>query len=141
MTKNLVLVVDDMEDNRVVFTAALMHHGYDVLSASNGAEAIEQAMAHTPDLVLMDLRMPVLDGIRATERLKAHPVTASIPVIALTAHDHEADELRGVGFCAYVKKPVKPRQLVAMVERCIREAAAGAAWVELEPGAEPPLLA
>ena len=133
MSPKLLLIVDDQEDNRIVFSAIFIHYGYNVLLAANGQEAVEQAKLHRPDLILMDLHMPVLDGWGATRRLKQDPETASIPVVALTAEDHLTSRVQEGGFCAYVRKPVSPRDLVRMVELCLEAASEMKPWIKLPP--------
>lgn len=131
MTPKLLLIADDQGDNRVVFSSILRHHRYDVFLAINGQEAVEQARRHAPDLILMDLEMPVMSGWDATRVLKADPATASIPVVAVTARDETPERLQQGGFCAYVRKPVRPRDLVRAVELCLAGMAESRPWIEL----------
>jgi CheY-like chemotaxis protein len=130
VTNKLILIVDDQEDNRIVFAAILTHHGHDVFVAENGAEAVEQVRSHAPDLVLMDLQMPGIDGWEATRLLKQDPATASIPVLAVTAQDHEVFRLREAGFCAYVRKPVRPQALLRLIAICL-DGLEESEWVDL----------
>jgi CheY-like chemotaxis protein len=132
MTQKLVLIADDNEDNRIVFTAILEHSGYAVLSATHGAEAVEQARQHAPDLVLLDIAMPVMDGWETIGILKADESTASIPVLAVSAFDIQEERVSGAGFCAFVRKPVEPRALLAAVTRCLEETARGETWIDLD---------
>ena len=81
-----VLLVDDYPDAREMYTEYLQFSGYDVVQAANGMEALEQAVEASPDIILMDLSLPVMDGWEATRRLKADKRTAGIPVVALTGH-------------------------------------------------------
>lgn len=127
----LLLVVDDYEDNRVVFSAILSHHRYNVSLATNGVEAVDQARRHAPDLILMDLQMPVLDGWEATRLLKEDPSTSSIPVIAVTAEDHPLPRLKEAGFCSYVRKPILPQDLVEAVRLCLEGVSPAKLWVDL----------
>jgi two-component system, cell cycle response regulator DivK len=131
MIQNVLLIVDDEEDNRVIFSAILTHHDYAVVLAKNGQEAVELARDHSPRLILMDLQMPVADGWEATLQLKADPETADIPVIAVTAGDHPAARLEEAGFCAYVRKPVAPQDLLRAVEFCLERVGEGMPWIEL----------
>lgn len=132
MTQKVLLIADDQEDNRVIFSAILTHHGYGVLVANNGQEAIELTREHAPRLVLMDLQMPVMDGWEATRLLKADPETAHIPVVAVTALDPaDAPRLREGGFCAYVGKPVLPQNLLRAVDLCLESIVEGKRWIEL----------
>ncbi len=134
MGQKLILVCDDNEDNRVVFKAVLEHAGYAVVLAENGAEALAEARAYTPSLILLDLMMPVANGWETAARLKADPVTHAIPVVAVSADVHVgADALQRAGFCAFVPKPVLPKQLLDAVERCLEQLASDARlpWVKL----------
>lgn len=134
MTQKLILVCDDVEDNRVVFQAVLEHAGYAVLMAESGAEALEQARAFTPSLILLDLMMPGLSGWETIARLKADPVTSEIPVVAVSASvEAKLAELAHAGFCARVAKPVLPRHLLDAVARCLAHAASekAATWLDL----------
>lgn len=128
----LILVVDDTEDNRVVFSAVLEHAGYAVFTASSGTEALEQARRHRPTLMVLDLRMPDLDGDEVVRRLNADPQTADIPAIVATADDtYTPARARADGFCAHVHKPVLPRHLREAVEHCLSRWSPTARWVEL----------
>src|SRR5881409_2770785 len=84
--KPLVLVVDDFADNREMYSEYLSFSGYDVIEARNGKEAVDAAQARLPDIIIMDLSLPVMDGWEATRRLKADDRTRRIPVVALTGH-------------------------------------------------------
>jgi two-component system, cell cycle response regulator DivK len=114
-----ILLVEDHEDNRIVYSTILEHFGYRVLLAGDGAEGVRIARESSPDLVLMDVSIPVMDGWQATAMLKADPATARIPVIALTAHALPADRERAeeVGCDGYLAKPVEPRRVVEEVRR------------------------
>ena len=86
-----VLLVEDDADNRTIYSVILHHHGYSVLQAGDGERGVQMARDHLPDLILMDLTIPRIDGLEATRLLKADPATSAIPIIALTAHaEHEA---------------------------------------------------
>ena len=104
-----VLVVEDDDDARFFMRLELERLGYIVSEAENGEKAIELACNERPDVILMDLGLPVLDGIAATERIRATDGLSSVPVIAVTAH-HETDfreEAKAAGFNAYVTKPIE----------------------------------
>jgi CheY-like chemotaxis protein len=118
-----ILLVEDHEDNRIVYSTILEHFGYTVLLAGDGAEGVRLAREEKPDLILMDVSIPVMDGWQATRTLKASPDTASIPVIALTAHALAADRERAVevGCDGYLAKPVEPRRVVEEVRRFLGE--------------------
>ena len=117
----LVLVVDDFQDNREMYAEYLSYCGFRVIEAKNGKEAIEQAFAQSPNVIIMDLSLPVMDGWEATRRLKADRRTKSIPVIALTGHalqGHSKGAL-DAGCDAFVAKPCLPDQLVLEIKRML----------------------
>jgi two-component system cell cycle response regulator DivK len=130
MTQKLLLVADDQEDNRLILSAILTHYQYGVFLAANGVEAVEQARQHLPDLILMDLQMPVMDGWEAARRLRSLPETAHIGLIAVTAEDHDRQSLEHAGFCAYIRKPFAPRAAVQAVEQCLKHTGPHR-WVDL----------
>jgi len=113
----LILLVDDFQDNREMYAMFLEHSGYRVAEAANGFEALDQAFALMPDLVVMDLSLPGLDGWEATRRLKADPRTKHIPVLALTSHALEgfSDGAKAAGCDAFVTKPCLPEQLMGEI--------------------------
>jgi two-component system, cell cycle response regulator DivK len=119
MNHRTVLIVDDCEQEREIFSRYLEFVGARLIEACNGEEAILAAMEHLPDLVLLDLSMPVLDGWETIRRLREEPATADIPVVALTAHHLEWERLRDAGFRGYLEKPVVPNRVLEEVERCI----------------------
>lgn len=116
-----VLLVEDNEDNRTVYRTILEHFGYGVAEARNGEDGIRIARESLPDLILMDISIPVIDGWEATRILKSSPDTAHIPIIALTAHALATDRAKAeeVGCDGYLAKPCEPRRVVAEVERFI----------------------
>ena len=116
-----ILIVEDNEDNRLIYSQYLAHAGFRVLEAANGAEGLQVARSDRPDIILMDISMPVMDGLTATRHLKADPDLSAIPVVALTAHAMPTDEqmAREAGCDGYVSKPVMPRDVRAEVERWI----------------------
>ncbi len=117
----LVLVVDDFQDNREMFAEFLVISGFRVAEAATGREALDQAFALLPDVILMDLSLPELDGWEATRRLKHDPRTAHIPVVALTGHvlaDHSR-EARDAGCDGFLTKPCLPEALVVEVRRVL----------------------
>jgi CheY-like chemotaxis protein len=113
----LVLLAEDFEDARELYRDYLEFSGFAVETATNGREAIAQAIARQPDLILMDASMPVLDGWQATRELKANPATRHIPILALTAHafDDARREAKTVGCDGFVTKPCLPDDLVDRV--------------------------
>ena len=114
MTKR-IHVVEDQEDNRQILRDLLTNAGYEMLVAEDGVQALEQAEKHRPDLILMDIQLPVLDGYEATRRLKANPELKAIPIIVITSYALSGDEekARAAGCDAYVAKPFSPRALLA----------------------------
>ena len=120
--RGTVLLVEDNADNREIVDAMLSHAGYRVLTAHTGDEGVALARSAAPDVVLMDLALPVLDGWEATARLKSDPTTRHLPVVALTAHAMPEDRARAAaaGFDGYLTKPIEPRAVLAEVERIVR---------------------
>jgi two-component system cell cycle response regulator DivK len=114
-----VLVVEDHEKNMKLFRDVLLAAGYRPLEATTGEEAVAVAAEHSPDLVLMDIQLPDIDGVEALGRLRADRRTASLPVLALTAQAMEGDRERflAAGFDGYLSKPVNVVDLVATVAR------------------------
>ena len=114
-----VLVVEDNEKNMKLFRDVLLAAGYRTLEATTGEEAVAVAAEHSPDLVLMDIQLPDIDGVEALGRLRADGRTASLPVLALTAQAMEGDRERflAAGFDGYLSKPVNVVDLVATVAR------------------------
>jgi len=117
----LVLLAEDFEDARDLYRDYLEFSGFDVHAVTNGREAIDQAMALQPDLILMDASMPVLDGWQATRELKQNPATRDIPVLALTAHAFEdaRQQAEAVGCEGFITKPCLPDDLVTRVRAAL----------------------
>ncbi|MGH7325420.1 MAG: response regulator [Candidatus Rokuibacteriota bacterium] len=113
----LVLLVDDFQDNREMYALFLHHAGFRVAEAGNGHEALDQAFALVPDVIVMDLSLPGLDGWEATRRLKRDRRTRHIPVLALTSHALEgfSEGAKAAGCDGFVTKPCLPEQLVAEI--------------------------
>jgi CheY-like chemotaxis protein len=124
-----LLLVEDNEDNRIIYSTVLRHLGYTVVEALDGLQAIALARSELPDLILMDISIPEVDGWEATRILRADPTTKDIPIIALTAHALPDDRERAtaMGFTSYLAKPVEPRAVVAEVRR----------WIGGDAGAPP----
>ena len=114
-----ILVADDDLDNRTIATEALEAAGYEVFCAVNGLEAVNLAVKELPDLILLDLSMPVMDGWHSVERLKNDPDTAKIPVIAFTAHalKNEMEKAKAAGCDDVLTKPCAPRQMIERVKQ------------------------
>lgn len=117
----LVLIVEDQSDLRRLYAQQLTISGFDVIEAADGAQAVTWTSLHDPDVVLMDLSLPVLDGWEATRRLKSDEKTAHIPVVALTAHDGAGDlqQATAAGCDWFVPKPCPPDALIAEVRRVL----------------------
>lgn len=116
-----VLVVDDYPDAREMYSEYLQFSGFDVVEAANGIEALQRAIEHAPDLILMDLSLPVMDGWEATRRLKSDPRTAPIPVVALTGHALAgiSEGAKKAGCDAFVTKPCLPEELVKEIRKIL----------------------
>jgi two-component system cell cycle response regulator DivK len=112
-----ILIVEDQEDNRAILRDVLSIAGYELIEAVDGGEGVELAQKERPDLILMDIQLPVLDGYEATRRIKANPELKAIPIIAVTSYALSGDEAkaRAAGCDGYVTKPFSPRQLLAKV--------------------------
>jgi two-component system, cell cycle response regulator DivK len=117
-----ILVVEDDEMNRDSLTRLLRRRGYELLTARDGVEGVMVGQSEMPDLILMDMSLPVLDGWEATRRLKAAPKTQAIPIIALTAHAMAADRDKALaaGCDDYDSKPIELKRLLPKIEALIR---------------------
>lgn len=119
LRKKTVMVVEDFEDNRFMMRRLLEMSGYEVLEAVNGEEAVEMARREMPGLILMDLSLPLLDGLAATRRIRQHPALRHVPIVAVSAHDtadFHADAL-AAGCNDYVTKPIDFDQLEELLSR------------------------
>lgn len=116
-----VLLVEDNADNQEIYRLILKHHGFVVLQAWDGECGVRMARHHAPDLILMDLTMPVVDGLEATRMLKADPATSGIPIIALTAHaeTEDRDAAAEAGCVSFLSKPVAPNSVAIEVRRIL----------------------
>jgi two-component system, cell cycle response regulator DivK len=122
-----ILLVEDNEMNRDMLSRRLNRRGYDILLAVDGAEGVASARAQLPDLILMDMSLPVMDGWEATRRLKAEPATRAIPVIGLTAHSMAGDreKVMAAGCDDYDTKPVEMPRLLEKIEALLGRAGRG----------------
>lgn len=118
-----VLVVEDDQDNREMVIKVLKHNGYRPIEAVDGQEALERAKAEHPDLILLDLYIPKMDGYEVTRRLKGDQDLQHIPIIALTAHAMKGDreEALEAGFDGYITKPIDVRELPQHIEHFLRQ--------------------
>lgn len=121
MEKKKILIVEDNEKNRVLVRDILSFHGYSVLEAADGTEGLEIAVEHKPDLILMDIQMPVMDGLTAIKALRDISETREIKVIALTSFAMKGDKekIMGAGFDGYITKPINTRQLPEIVKKSL----------------------
>ena len=113
-----ILLVEDNEDNRDMLSRRLIRKGYDVTLANDGGAGVAQALSEVPDLILMDMSLPVLDGWEATRRVKENPATRAIPIIALTAHAMADDREKAIaaGCDDYDTKPIDLPRLLEKIE-------------------------
>jgi two-component system cell cycle response regulator DivK len=116
-----ILVVEDQEDNRQILRDLLANAGYEMIEAEDGQQALTQAAKHKPDLILMDIQLPLLDGYEATRQIKANPALKDIPIIVVTSYALSGDEdkAREAGCDAYVAKPFSPRALLAKIREYV----------------------
>ena len=117
MTKR-ILVLEDQEDNCRIVRDLLTRVGFELIEATTGEEGVRQAQLHHPDLILMDIQMPVLDGYEATRQIKAIPELRHIPIIVVTSYAMSGDEAKAsaAGADAYVAKPFSPRELLSKIQ-------------------------
>jgi CheY-like chemotaxis protein len=122
-----ILLVDDNDANRRFLSRRLQRRGFEVIEAVDGAAAIDMARAEKPDLILMDMNMPGVDGWEATRRVKADPASAAVPVIGLTAYALQGDRERALeaGCADYHTKPVDFPRLLEQIETLLRHNAGG----------------
>jgi two-component system, cell cycle response regulator DivK len=120
MTKR-ILVIEDQEDNRRILRDLLSSVGYELIEAENGEDGVAAAAANRPDLILMDIQLPLLDGYEATRRIKAQSALSAIPIIAVTSYALSGDEdkARAAGCEGYVTKPFSPRELLAKIREYV----------------------
>ena len=115
----LILAVEDQEDNMQILRDLLTSAGYEIVEAENGEEALMAVAKRRPDLILMDIQLPIMDGYEATRRIKSDPALRSIPIIAVTSHalSRGEEKARAAGCDDFVAKPYSPRQLLAKVRQ------------------------
>ena len=118
-----VLIVEDQADNRAILRDLLTNAGYELIEATNGEDGIALAESKRPDLILMDVQLPLVDGYEATRRIKSNAALKSIPIIAVTSYALSGDEAKAqeAGCDAYVAKPFSPRQLLAKIREHLPE--------------------
>lgn len=117
----LILVAEDYKDTREMYGEFLSRAGFQVALAGDGLEAVGKACELHPDLIVMDLSMPLMDGVKANKKLKTDDRTKGIPVVLLTAYglEHLAREIREQGFAGFLEKPCMPNELIAEIDRVL----------------------
>jgi two-component system, cell cycle response regulator DivK len=115
-----VLMIEDHEDNRRILRDLLTSNGYDVIEADNGVDGVNAAETFGPDLILMDIQLPGIDGYEATRRIKANSETRKIPIIVMTSYALSGDDKKAfeAGCDAYVTKPFSPRVILTKIREC-----------------------
>jgi two-component system, cell cycle response regulator DivK len=118
-----ILVIEDQEDNRRIVRDLLTSVGYEIIEAVTGEEGVTAAESHVPDLILMDIQLPGLDGYEATRRIKANPALLHIPIIAVTSYALSGDDVKAfeAGCNGYVSKPFSPRALLAKIREFLQD--------------------
>lgn len=118
-----ILVVEDNEKNRILVRDILQHFGYETVEAINGEEGIRMTKKHRPDLILMDIQMPIMDGFKAIEALRGDPGTANIKIIALTSFAMKGDREKAIeaGADDYLSKPINTRNLIKVLRKILGE--------------------
>ncbi len=119
----LILVVDDSATDQLGISRMIESGGYEVITAASGEEALDVAVRDKPDLILMDVMMPQMNGFQTTRKLSSHPDTADIPIIILTSRDQESDRIWGLrqGACDYVVKPPEKQELLSRIRKILGE--------------------
>ena len=120
-----ILIVEDQEDNRRILRDALSTVGYDLIEAFNGEDGVRLAQTERPDLILMDIQLPKMDGYEATQQIKSIAELKTIPIIAVTSYALSGDEAkaRAAGCDGYIAKPFSPRELLAKVRKYLSDEA------------------
>jgi two-component system, cell cycle response regulator DivK len=121
MANELILIVEDNEKNLKLVRDVLQHKGYQTIEATTGEDGVRQAKARIPDLVLMDIQLPGMDGITALGQLRADPATRTIPVMAVTASamTHDRKKIMAAGFDGYQSKPIKVKEFMDAVREIL----------------------
>ena len=118
-----ILVVEDNEQNRILMRQILTHHGYEVLEATDGLTGLEMARAHMPDLILLDIQMPVMNGFAVIRELRNNPELSKIKAIAVTSFAMKGDREKALeaGFDEYVTKPIDTREFPKLVKKILSQ--------------------
>jgi len=119
--KTRILIAEDFEDNRIALKLILNHTGFDVIEAENGQQAIEAVRREEPDLVLMDITLPVIDGLQATREIRSDEKFGQLPIIVVSAHDNEEirREAAEAGGSEYISKPIEIGELKKLIDGCL----------------------
>ena len=117
-----ILIVDDNADERLIYSAVLHYHGHEVSEAVDGKAGIDMARSTQPAVILMDVHLPVMNGLLAAEILKASPDTSDIPIVCLTGYDISRSHALESGCCQFLRKPVSPSELTQAVDSLLAEA-------------------
>jgi two-component system cell cycle response regulator DivK len=119
MSRRRILVVEDQDDNRRIIRDLLMSAGYELIEATDGETGVRLAATERPDLILMDIQLPVLDGHEATRRIKQNPKLRAIPIVVVTSYALSGDDAKAMaaGADGYVAKPFSPRELLATIRQ------------------------
>ncbi len=122
MPRATILIVEDSLDISEILADALQFANFAVLQAHSGIQALQMASERRPDLILMDIQLPDLDGLAAAETLKSDPAISRIPIVVMTAHELEGEQVRAMSrtCVAYVQKPVQPRQLISLITAILK---------------------
>jgi two-component system, cell cycle response regulator DivK len=122
--RNRILVIEDNEDNRQIIRDLLTSLDYELIEAVDGVEGVAMAQSHRPDLILMDIQLPEIDGYEATRQIRTVPELAQVPIIAVTSYALSGDEAkaRDAGCNGYVAKPFSPRELLAKIREFLPDA-------------------
>lgn len=120
--KPCILIAEDFEENRIALKLILQHSGFDVIEAEDGRQAVETVRREKPDLVLMDVTLPALDGLQATREIRSDDEFKQLPIIIISAHDSEEIRRQAAeaGGTAYISKPVEIEELKKLIEDCLR---------------------
>ena len=119
-----ILVIEDQEDNRRILRDLLTSVGYEIIEATTGEEGVASAETGHPDLILMDIQLPGIDGYEATRRVRAYPTLQQVPIIAVTSYALSGDDVKAkeAGCTDYVPKPFSPRALLAKIRQYLPQA-------------------
>jgi len=117
-----ILIVEDNEKNMYLISFILKKNSYEVIEATNGEEGVELAIKERPDLILMDIQLPGIDGLEAIKRIRASKADGEIPIIALTSYAMTGDKEKALaaGFTGYIEKPIVPETFIAEIEKYIK---------------------